>query len=72
MAKNKGVIFRNILVVVDGSEASFRAAEYAVQLAKQLGCNATALAVVDTELLNRLLQSRIFVEEERAEYERDR
>ena len=71
MARNNKNIIKHILVVIDGSEASFRAAEHAVRLAKQLRCKATALAVVDTELLNRLLKSRIFVEEEKQEYERD-
>lgn len=44
--------FRRLLVPVDGSESSFKAARYAVRLACREGCEIMALHVVDEETAN--------------------
>jgi len=61
----------NMLLVVDGSEASIAAANYAVELAAQTGSRVTAVYVVDTATMEYLTQMRIFVSEERREFEQD-
>ena len=61
----------NLLLVVDGSEPSIAAARFAVRLATQLGSRITAVYVVDTATMDYLLQTHIFVAEERDEFERD-
>ena len=61
----------SILLVVDGSEPSMAAARFAVQLGSQLGTLITAAYVVDTATMDYLLQTHIFVFEERAEFEQD-
>jgi nucleotide-binding universal stress UspA family protein len=67
MAK-KGPI-QHILVLVDGTEASFNAADEAIELARALGAKLTALAVVDLETLRQLLNVRILVDTEMSELE---
>ena len=64
-------LFSRILLVVDGSEPSIAAAHYAVHLAKQTDGELTAVYVVDSAAVDYLLQMRIFVREERQEFERD-
>lgn len=44
--------FHRLLVPVDGSESSFKAARYAVRLACREGCEIKALHVVDEETAN--------------------
>ena len=61
----------HILVLVDGTEASFRAADYAIDLARGLGSRITALAVVDTDTLRQLLRVNILVDSEMVEFERE-
>ncbi len=68
MSKN---LFEKMLLVVDGSEPSIAAANYAVQLAAQTGGKITAVYVVDTATMEYLTQMRIFIAEEREEFERD-
>ncbi len=60
-----------LLLVVDGSEPSMAAARFAMDLAKQLQSHVTAVYVVDTATMDYLTQMRIFVAEERAEFEAD-
>jgi len=60
-----------ILVYVDGSEESISAAEYAVCLAKTLNAELSALYVVNTRALTDLVRTRIFLESEQQEYQRD-
>jgi nucleotide-binding universal stress UspA family protein len=61
-----------LLVLIDGSEASLAAAQFAVRLAAQIKpCDLHAMYVVDTAAMDYLLQMRIFVSEERQEFERD-
>jgi len=61
----------HILVLVDGTKSSFRAADYAIELAYALGARITGLAVVDTDTLRQLLQVNILVDSEMAEFERE-
>jgi nucleotide-binding universal stress UspA family protein len=61
----------HILVVVDGTEASFNAADRAIDLARALGARLTAMAVVDTETLSQLLSVKILVDAEMGEFERE-
>jgi len=63
--------FRHILVLVDGTESSLKAAECAVQLARAFKAPLTAVSIVDTATLSHLLTSRIMVAAEVAEYERE-
>ncbi len=64
-------LFTNVLLVVDGSEASVAAANLAVRMAVQQKCALTAVYVIDTATLDYLLQMRIFVNQEREGFERD-
>lgn len=69
MKATKGLL-SNLLVVVNGSDASIGAAKYAVALAKAVGSSVAAAYVVDTATIRQLAMSRIFVDEESQEYER--
>jgi nucleotide-binding universal stress UspA family protein len=62
---------KHILVLVDGTESSFRAADAAIELARALGSQLTALAVVDTETLRQLLHVKILVDAEMGEFEKE-
>ena len=62
---------RHILVLVDGSESSFEAARYAIQLARSFKARLTAVGIVDTATLRHLLSSHIMVAAEMEEYERE-
>jgi len=59
----------HVLLMVDATDASLRAAEYRVRLCRHLGAKLTALAVVDTETLRSLLSSRIMVQAEMQDLE---
>ena len=61
--------FRSILVLVDGTESAMRAAEYSIRLARAMSARLTAIAVVDTHTLHRLMSVRILVEPEVKEFE---
>lgn len=60
---------QHILVLVDGTEASYRAADYAIALAGALGAKLTAMAVVETETLRQLLNVKILSNMEMGEFE---
>jgi len=64
-------LFERILLVVDASEASSAAAQFAVRLALQTGGRLLAVHVVDTATMDYLMQMHIFVREEREEFEKD-
>ncbi len=64
-------LFQNILVVITGSEASINAVKYAVLMAKLYRCTVHAIYVVDTATIKRLTLNRIFIEEEKVEYEKN-
>jgi nucleotide-binding universal stress UspA family protein len=65
------LLVNHILILVDGTKSSFRAADYAIDLARTLGARLTALAVVDTDTLRQLLNVKILVDSEMAEFERE-
>jgi nucleotide-binding universal stress UspA family protein len=64
-------LFSKLLVMVDGSESSTAAADFAGRLAQQTGARLHAVYVVDTATMDYLMQLRIFVAEERQECEKD-
>jgi nucleotide-binding universal stress UspA family protein len=61
-------LLRTIVVAVSGSEASINAAKYAIAMARSYHTKVIAVYVVDTATLRELLLSRIFVEDESADY----
>lgn len=61
----------HIMVLVDGTESSFHAADAAIGLAVALGAKMTALAVVDTDTLRQLLSVKILVDAEMGEFEKE-
>ena len=63
--------YSTILLFAEGSEEGSRAAEDAIQLASDEGAALRIAAVVDTSTLKNLLTSKIFLEEEMEEYERE-
>jgi nucleotide-binding universal stress UspA family protein len=67
MSKN---LLSHIMVGVTGSAASIAAAKYAIVMAKQYKAELSALYVVDTATIKQLTLSKIFVQDESAEYER--
>ncbi|MGL4985944.1 MAG: universal stress protein [Treponemataceae bacterium] len=62
-------LFKDILVLVNGSEGSIKAAQYAVLMAKLYRCNVKALYIIDTATLKQLTLSKFFIKEESLEYE---
>ena len=64
-------LLAKLLLVVDGSEPSIAAANFAVRLAARDGSSIAAVYVVDTATMDYLMQMRIFVTEEREEFEED-
>jgi nucleotide-binding universal stress UspA family protein len=62
---------KRVLVLVDGTEESITAAQYAILLAGTVGAELLAAYVINTRALNELLKTRIFVEAEEQEYEED-
>ena len=60
--------YRNILVYLDGSEGSMTAAMYAILLASASKASLHAVYVVNTKALGDLVRSRIFVDQEKAEF----
>lgn len=62
-------LFQNILVMVNGTEASINAVKYAILMAKLYRCRVNAVYVVDTATIKQLTLNRIFIEEESREYE---
>jgi nucleotide-binding universal stress UspA family protein len=62
-------LITDLVVGINGSDASILAAKYAIVLAKQYHCRLTAVYVVDTATIRQLTLSRIFIQEESQEYE---
>ena len=62
-------LFSNIIVAISGSNASIMAAKYAIVMAKNYHCKLTVVYVVDTATIKQLTISKIFVQQESAEYE---
>jgi len=64
-------LISNIVVAVTGTEASILAAKYAIVMAKHYNCKLHAVYVVDTATIKMLTLSKIFIQEEGAEYEKN-
>ena len=62
-------LLQRILVAINGSEDSIRAAMYGILLAKQYKCALKAVYVVDTATLRQLTLSKFFISEESEAYE---
>ncbi len=62
---------KNIAVSIAGGQESLISAKYAVYLAKTLKAKLSAIYVVNERVLQELLKSRVFVEIEARDYERD-
>ena len=62
-------LISNIVTGITGSDASILAAKYAIVLAKLYHCKLSAVYVVDTATIKQLTLSKIFIQEESAEYE---
>lgn len=62
-------LFNNILVVLNGSEASIQAAQYGILMARLYRCDVKVIYVVDTATLKELTLSKFFVAEESLDYE---
>ena len=62
-------LFQNIVILINGSEASIHAAQYGILLSKLYRCNLKAVYVVDTASLKQLTLSKFFVADESAMYE---
>jgi len=63
-------LFSNIVVAINGSDASIFAAKYAIVMAKVYRCQLSAVYVVDTATIRQLTLSKIFIQEESQDYER--
>jgi len=63
-------LFSNIIVAVNGSDASILGAKYAIVLAKCYNCNLSAVYVVDTATIKQLSMHKIFIQEESKEYKK--
>lgn len=64
-------LVENILVLVDGTEQSVTAAQYAIMLAKAVEAKVTALYVINTRALSDLVKAKIFLQAEQDEYNLD-
>ncbi|MDR1869616.1 MAG: universal stress protein [Treponema sp.] len=60
----------NIVTAVTGTDASILAAKYAIVMSKAYDCKLSAVYVVDTATIKQLALSKIFIQEEAAEYEK--
>jgi len=59
----------HIMVLADGSEQGFRAAEQAIVLAKTAEAKLTAISVIDTDTLRQLLTFNILAAQEMTDFE---
>jgi len=64
-------LISNVVVAVTGTDASILAAKYAIVMAKVYRCKLTAVYVIDTATIRQLMLSKIFLQEEGAEYEKN-
>ena len=64
-------LIKKILVAISGSDSSINAAKYSIMLAKTFKYDLNILFVIDTSTLNELLISKIFIQEESLEYEKN-
>ncbi|MGO9409666.1 MAG: universal stress protein [Spirochaetia bacterium] len=64
-------LIQTMVVAVSGSEASISAAKYGIIMSRLLDLRLVFVYVVDTATLRELLLSKIFVEDESKEYEKN-
>ena len=64
-------LIQTIVVAISGSEASISAAKYGIIMSRLLDLRLVCVYVVDTATLRELLLSKIFVEDESKEYEKN-
>jgi nucleotide-binding universal stress UspA family protein len=64
-------LINNIVIAVTGTDASILAAKYGIVMAKIYHCALSAVYVVDTATIKQLTLSKIFIQEEGAEYEKN-
>ena len=62
-------LYRKVLVLINGSEASIQAAMYGILMSKLYKCELKAIYVVDSETLKQLTLNKFFVSQESKEYE---
>lgn len=62
-------LIKHLMVLVDGTDASFRAADLAIDLACALRARLTAVALGETETLHQLLSAKILTPSEMTEFE---
>jgi len=63
-------LISNIVIAVTGTDASILAAKYAIVMSKIYNCKLSAVYVVDTATIKQLALSKIFIQEEAADYEK--
>jgi len=64
-------LISNIVVAITGTDASILAAKYGIVMAKHYNCKLHAVYVVDTATIKMLTLSKIFIQEEGFEYEKN-
>ena len=64
-------LVKKLLVAISGSDSSVSAAKYSIMLAKTYKFDLAFVYVVDTFTLKELLMSKIFIEEESHEFEKN-
>lgn len=68
---SKSPLLNNIIVAINGSESSVKAAMYAIMMTRQYSLNLKFVYVVDTETIKFLSASKFLVAEESSAYEED-
>lgn len=64
-------LLKKIQVAISGSESSINGAKYAIMLAKTYKLELSVVYIVDTSTLKELLISKIFIEEESVDFEKN-
>jgi nucleotide-binding universal stress UspA family protein len=64
-------LINNIGVAISGSDSSINAAKYAIMLAKNYKLELYVIYVVDTQTIRELMLTKIFIEEESREFEKN-
>ncbi|MCK4798216.1 MAG: universal stress protein [Spirochaetes bacterium] len=64
-------LIKKILVAISGSDSSINGAKYAIMLSKIFKWELSVVSVVDTSTLKELLISKIFIEEESSDFEKN-
>ena len=62
-------LIKKVLVLINGTEASIKAAMYGILMSKLYRCELKAIYVVDSETLKQLTLNKFFVSQESKEYE---